>query len=93
MGQGGQTLGVRPEAVESQGIHGQAEERGHDLHAISLTSAVGVLLELGVAGGQCRVFDTPAVSHVLEQGLCCGPETEHLGRLCVLETIHCRCRL
>jgi len=50
MGQGSQALSDRPEAIETQGVHGQASERGHDLYAIALAVAVVVLPELGVAG-------------------------------------------
>ena len=50
MRQGGQPLGDRPEAIESQGVHGQAAERGHDLHAVCLAVAVRVFPQLGVAG-------------------------------------------
>lgn len=31
VGQGSQALGDRPEAVQAQGVHGQAAKRGHDL--------------------------------------------------------------
>jgi len=75
MGQGSQALGDRPEAIETQGVHGQASERGHDLYAVALAVAVGVLPELGVAGPVPGVFDRPAVADVLQQGLGCGAQT------------------
>ena len=55
MGQSGQSLGDGPEAIQAQGIHGQAAERGQDLHTVGLAVAVIVFLELGVAQGLLRV--------------------------------------
>jgi hypothetical protein len=42
MGQGGQALGDRPKAIDPPGVHGQAAERNHDLHAVSLAVTVRV---------------------------------------------------
>lgn len=75
MGQGGQPLGDRPEPIKPQRVHGQAPERGHDLDAVDLAVAVGILLELGVAGPVPGVFDGPAVTHVLQQGIGAGAQT------------------
>jgi len=75
MGQSGQPLGDGPEAIQAQGVHGQAAQRRQNLHAVGLAVAVRVLFELGVAGPVPGVLDGPAVSHVLEQGCGCGPET------------------
>jgi len=75
MGQSGQPLGDRPEAVEPQGVHGQTAQRGQDANAIGLAVAVRVLAELGVTGPVPGVLDGPAVSHVLQQCFRCGPET------------------
>ena len=47
MGQSGQALGDGPEASQTQGIHGQAAERGQDANAIALSVAVRDFLELG----------------------------------------------
>ena len=68
MGQSGQPLGDRPEAR-------QAAECCQDLHTIALAVAVSVFLELGVARPVPGVLDRPAVSHMPQQGLGCGPET------------------
>ena len=78
MGQSGQSLGDGPEAIQAQGIHRQAAERGHDLHTVGLALAVIVFLELGVAGPVPGVLDRPAVSHMLQQGCGCGSETRDL---------------
>ena len=78
MGQDGHALGDRPEIVEPQGVHGQAAQRRHDLHAVGLAVAVGVFLELGVARPVPGVLDGPAVSHVLQEGCGCGPESRDL---------------
>ena len=75
MGQSGQPLGDRPEALEPQGIHRQTAKRGQDLHAVGFAVAVGVLPELGVAGPVPGILNRPAVSHVPQQGCGCGPET------------------
>jgi len=57
MGQGGQPLSNGPVAIEPQGIHGQAAERGHDPHAVAFAVAMRVLPELGVAGPVPGVLD------------------------------------
>ena len=75
MGQSGQALGDGPEAIQPQGIHGQAAERGEDPHAIELSVAVRVFPELRVTGPVPGVLDGPPIAHVLQQGLGCGPET------------------
>lgn len=75
MGESGQSLDDRPEAVEPQGIHGQAAERGHDPRAVALAVAMSVLAQLGVSGPVPGVFDRPAVADVLQQGLGCGAQT------------------
>ena len=75
MGQSGQALGDRPEPIQTQDVHGEAAERGQDLHAVHLAVAVSVFLELGIAGPVPGVLDRPAVSHVLQQSRGCGPET------------------
>ena len=62
MDESGQALGDRPEAIEPQGVHGQAAERGHDLHPVGLAVAVRVLPALGVAGLVPGVLDWPAVA-------------------------------
>lgn len=78
MGQSGQSLGDRPEAIEPQGVHGQAAERGQDPHTIELAVAVIVLAELGVAGPVPGVFDRPPVADMLQQRLGCGAQTRHV---------------
>jgi len=75
MGQGRQALGDRPEAIETQSIHGQAAERGHDLNAVALAVAVGVFPELGVAGPVPGVFDRPAVADMPQQRRSCSAQT------------------
>ena len=75
MGQSGKSIGDRPEAVEPQGIHGQAAERGHDPHAVALSEAMSVLSQLGVSGPVPGVLNRPAVADVLQQCPGCGPET------------------
>ena len=56
-------------------MHGQAAERGHDLDAVGLAVAVGVLLELGDAGPVPGVFDRPAVTPVTQQSLRASAQT------------------
>ena len=75
MSQRGHALGDRPEALEPQGVHRQAAERGQDLHAVALAIAVGVLAELGVAGPVPGILNRPPVFHVLQQRCGCGSET------------------
>ena len=75
MRQSGQPLGDRPEAIEPQGVHRQASEGGHDLHAVGLAVTVCVFPQLGVAGPVPGVLDRPAITHVLQQGLCAGAQT------------------
>jgi hypothetical protein len=58
MGQSGQSLGDRPEAV--------------DPHAGALAVAMGVFPELGVSEPVPGVLDQPAVAKVLQQCLGCG---------------------
>jgi hypothetical protein len=43
--------------IKAQHVHGQAAERGHDLHAVGLAVAVRVILELDVAGPMPGVLD------------------------------------
>ncbi len=69
MGQGGQALGDRPEPIETQSIHGEAPERGHDLNAVNFTVAVRVLPELRCAVPVPEVLNAPAVAYVLQQRL------------------------
>jgi len=56
-------------------LHGEAAERGQHLHAVHLAVAVSVFLELGIAGPVPGVLNRPPVSHVLQEGFGCGPET------------------
>ena len=71
----GETPSDRPEAIQPQGVHGQAPERGHDLDAVGLAVAVRVFLELGVAGPVPGVLDQPTVTHVTQQSFCAGKQT------------------
>jgi len=64
MGQSGQPLGARPEAVEPQAVHGQAAQRGQDANAIGLAVAVRVLPEQGVTGPVPGVLDGARVPAV-----------------------------
>lgn len=57
----------RPVAIEVQGIHGQAAERGQDPHAVALPVAMRVLPELSVAGPVPGVLGRPAVAEVPQQ--------------------------
>lgn len=52
MSQGIRALGDQPEAVQTQGVHGQAAARGQDLQTVSLEVAVGDLFELGADPGR-----------------------------------------
>ena len=79
MSQGGRPLDNRPEAIESQGVHGQSAERGHDLDAVCLALAVRVFPQLGVAGPMPGVFDAPAITHVLQQSLGSSTKTQDLA--------------
>ena len=56
-------------------LHGQAAECGQDLNAVDLAVAVGVFLELGVAGPVPGILDGPPIPHVLQECFRCGPET------------------
>jgi hypothetical protein len=69
---------VIDQALEPQGVHRQAAERGQDLHAVAFAIAMRVLPELGVAGPVPGILNRPLVSHVLQQS--CGrcPETRDL---------------
>jgi len=64
--------------IESQRVHGQAGERGHDLDAVDLAVSVGILLELGVAGPVPGVLDRPTVTHVTQQSLRASSQTRVL---------------
>ena len=75
MGQGGQALGDRPEPIETQSIHGEAPERGHDLNAVDFAVAVRVLPELRVAGPVPGVLNAPAISHMPQQSVGASTQT------------------
>jgi len=68
-------LGDRPEALEPEGIDCQAARRRQGLDAVAFAVAVSVLPELDVPGPVPGILDRPPVSHVLQQGCGCGPET------------------
>jgi hypothetical protein len=87
MGQGGQSLADRPEAIQPQRVHGKTPERGQDLQAVGLALAVRVLPELGVAGPMPGVLDRPPISYVLPQGFGCGAQTRVAPRGALSEDV------
>ncbi len=66
MGEGGQALADRQEAIEPQGIHRQAAESGHDPHAVALDVAVRVFPELRVTGPVPGILDGPPIAYLLQ---------------------------
>ena len=75
MSQGGDSLGDRPDPIETQGIDRQAPERGQDLDAVVLPVAVRVFSQRHVTHLVPAVLDRPAVSDVPQQGLGSSPQT------------------
>jgi hypothetical protein len=60
-------------------LHRQAAERGQDLHTAALAIAMGVLLELGVAGPVPGVLNIPAFCYMPQWRFGCGPETDDVA--------------
>jgi hypothetical protein len=50
VGQGGEPLGDRSEAIKAQCIHGQTAQRRQNLNAVGLAIAVRIFLDPGIAG-------------------------------------------